>query len=172
MSRFVPVGHEAHDACFAEEASQMLASAGLRVTRPRRAVVELLERSPCPLDATAIHQQLRAQGIRVDRASVYRVLAVLEEHSLVHRVLSHGGYMACHPPAHVHLAGMGEPSDQSCHHHLLCRQCNKALEIHCDGLGTLMAAITRATGFAVERHALEVTGLCRECQVELARRAG
>lgn len=172
MSRFIPVGHEAHDACFAEEASQMLASAGLRVTRPRRAVVELLERSPAPVDAAAIHAQLRGQGIRVDRASVYRVLAVLEEQGLVHRVLTSGGYMACHPPAHVHLAGTGEPSDRSCHHHLVCRQCRKAVEIHCDGLQPLVAAIHRATGFAVERHTLEVSGLCRGCQAELAREPG
>lgn len=165
MSRFVPVWHEAHDACFAEEASHVLANAGLRVTRPRRAVVELLERSQRPLDAGAVHRQLTAQGIRIDRASVYRVLAVLEEQALVHRVLSTNGYMACHPPTHVHVYGPGEPADHSCHHHLVCRQCGRATEIHCDGLSDLLAHISRATGFRVESHALEVGGLCQACQL-------
>ncbi|MEW5855217.1 MAG: Fur family transcriptional regulator [Myxococcota bacterium] len=167
MSRFVPVGHEAHDACFAEEASQMLASAGLRVTRPRRAVVELLERSNAPLDPAAVHQQLKSQGIRVDRASVYRVLTVLEEHGLVHRMMTSGGYLACHPPAHVHLHAQEEPKDSSCHHHLICRNCRRAVEIHCDGLSDLVSEITRVTGFAVERHSLEVTGVCKQCQSEM-----
>jgi Fe2+ or Zn2+ uptake regulation protein len=164
MSRFVPVGHEAHDACFAEEASQVLAGAGLRVTRPRRAVVELLERTTTPLDAAAVHQKLRSQGVHVDRASVYRVLSVLEAQGLVHRVLSTSGFLACHPPAHIHLSGLPEPRDKNCHHHLLCRQCGRALEIHCDGLAPLLGAIAQTTGFSVEKHALEVTGRCRECQ--------
>mgnify|MGYP000658955036 CR=1 FL=1 len=165
MSRFVPVGHEAHDSCFAEEASQVLAAAGLRVTRPRRAVVELLERSQIPLDAAEVHKHLRDQGVSVDRASVYRVLSVLEEHGLVHRVLSTNGFMACHPPTHVHINGQTEPKDVSCHHHVVCRQCRRGYEIHCDGMEELLRAISGVTGFKVERHTLEVSGLCRECQV-------
>ncbi len=164
MSRFVPVGHEAHDACFAEEASQVLSGAGLRVTRPRRAVVELLERAQHPLDAADVHKELKLQGITIDRASVYRVLAVLEEQGLVHRVLSQPGYMACHPPAHVHLHAQGEPLDHSCHHHLICTRCKATREIHCDGMRPLMAAITDSMGFAVQGHSLEVRGLCRQCQ--------
>jgi Fe2+ or Zn2+ uptake regulation protein len=169
MSRFVPVGHEAHDDCFAEEASQILASAGLRVTRPRRAVVELLERSTEALDPAQVHAKLKEQGVRVDRASVYRVLTVLEDQRLVHRLVTTGGYMACHPPAHLHLALAEEPSDTSCHHHVVCRSCRKVREIHCDGLKALQESIARATGFVVERHVVELTGLCRECQVANAR---
>ena len=165
MSRFVPVGHEAHEACFAEEASQLLTLAGLRVTRPRRAVVELLERALEPLEAAAIHAQLKGSGISIDRASVYRVLAVLETHGLVHRLMGNGGYLACHLPRHLHVAGDEEPADQSCHHHVVCRRCHRAVEIHCDGLPTLVAAVALATGFRAERHALEVTGLCRNCQL-------
>lgn len=168
MSRFVPVGHEAHDACFAEEASQVLAGAGLRVTRPRRAVVELLERSREPLDAAQVHRELRSMGIHVDRASVYRVLSVLEEQGLVHRVLSTNGFMACHPPAHVHLGRQGEPPDASCHHHVMCRACHKTIEIHCDGMAELLAAVQASTGFKVERHALEIGGLCAACQAPKA----
>ncbi|MBI5498188.1 MAG: transcriptional repressor [Deltaproteobacteria bacterium] len=164
MGRFVPVHHEAHDDCFAEEASQVLAGNGLRVTRPRRAVVELLERSPRPMGAADIHQELRTQGIRIDRASVYRVLAVLEAQGLVHRVLSAQGYMACHPPTHLHLHGGTEPADHSCHHHLVCRACGRTLETHCDGLRGLIDTIVERTGFQVEGHVLEIVGTCRECR--------
>lgn len=164
MGRFVPVHHEAHDACFAEEASQVLAGAGLRVTRPRRAVVELLERAVQPLDPADIHRELAQQHIRIDRASVYRVLAVLETQGLVHRVLTAPGYVACHPPTHLHLGAGGEPRDRSCHHHLICRQCKRTLELHCDGLLALVGQITEATGFHVEAHSLEVTGVCRACR--------
>lgn len=164
MSRFVPVGHEAHDACFAEEASQVLAGAGLRVTRPRRAVVELLERASSPLDPAQVHKELTSQGVPIDRASVYRVLSVLEEQGLVHRVLSTQGYMACHPPTHLHLQHQGEPLDHSCHHHLICSRCQKTVEIHCDGLVSLVAAIQDGTGFKVQAHSLEVRGICRACQ--------
>lgn len=171
MSRFVPISHEPHDACFAEEAAHVLADAGLRVTRPRRAVVELLERTAHPMDPGEMHKTLTQQGIRIDRASVYRVLDVLREQGLVHHVLSTHGFVACHPPSHVHAHGQGEPADHSCHHHMLCKACGKALEVHCDGLSGLLEQLSQMTGFKVEGHTLEVAGTCRECQQAAAQAA-
>ena len=133
-------------------------------------MVELLEKSTEALDPIQIHGRLREQGVRVDRASVYRVLTVLEDHRLVHKLVTSGGYMACHPPTHLHLNTEGEPKDSSCHHHLVCRSCRTVREIHCDGLKDLVDSIGRATGFTVERHVVELSGLCRECQIENARR--
>ena len=80
---------------FSEQAANVLVGAGRKFTQPRREILGVLERAWQALDAPAIHLALRAQGSRVDRASVYRSLAVLEAERLVHRIQTAGGFIAC-----------------------------------------------------------------------------
>lgn len=138
---------------YADLALAALRSAGLRVTRPRRSVVELLERAERPLTAAGIHEALLRKRIDVDLASVYRTLAVLEQHSLIHRLLTVEGVVRCEP-------GFEEAA---CHHHTVCRKCGKVKEMSCDGALALRAKVQAATGFTADSHRLELTGLCLGC---------
>lgn len=138
---------------YADLALAALRSAGLRVTRPRRSVVELLERAERPLTAAGIHEALLCKRIDVDLASVYRTLAVLEQHSLIHRLLTVEGVVRCEP-------GFEEAA---CHHHTVCRQCGKVQETSCDGALALRAKVQASTGFTADSHRIELTGLCLGC---------
>lgn len=138
---------------YAAQAIDALRSAGLRITRPRRSIVELLERADRPLTAAGIHEQLKRRRIAIDLASVYRSLAILEEYRLIHRLASVEGVVRCEPGFEA----------SACHHHLVCRQCGAVREVECDGQIPLRARVEGAYGFHVEAHAVELTGLCRAC---------
>lgn len=138
---------------YASLAVDALRAAGLRITRPRRSVVELLERADRPLAAGAIHEALKRRRIAVDLASVYRSLAILERHGLVHRLTSVDGVVRCEPGFEA----------SACHHHLVCDRCGAVKEVACDGQAELRAAVRQAHGFRVEGHRVELTGLCSAC---------
>ncbi|WP_440975371.1 Fur family transcriptional regulator [Pseudoxanthomonas winnipegensis] len=77
-----------------------LQSAGLRLTAPRRALLELLAQQPVACDAMSLHQQLRGQGRRVSLGTVYRLLRVLEDRQLAIAIASPHGrtlWRLCQP---------------------------------------------------------------------------
>jgi len=49
-------------------------------------------------------------------------------------------------------------------HYLVCRLCGQVREFPCDGLDVLASSVEQQTGYRVEEHLLELTGLCPECQ--------
>lgn len=138
---------------YAEQAVAAMRTAGLRITRPRRSIVELLERSARPLTAGAIHEQLKRRRILVDLASVYRTLTVLEERGLIHRLATVEGVVRCEPGF----------EGSACHHHLVCSKCQSVREVRCDGLEALRRSIADESGYRIERHAVELVGLCPSC---------
>jgi len=136
---------------YTEEALAVLRSAGLNVTGPRRRMLTLLEESRVPMDAAAIRQALVERGIGIDLASVYRNLAVLERHRLVHRLATGNAYFRC------------ELSHARCHHHFICQKCGEVREFQCDGLPALHGALERRTGHRVLHHVVELVGVCDRC---------
>jgi Fur family ferric uptake transcriptional regulator len=139
---------------YAERALDALRASGLRITRPRRSVVELLERASGSSTAAAIHEALKKRRIAIDLASVYRTLAVLESRGLIHRLATVEGVVRCEP-------GFEE---SACHHHLVCVRCGTVREMACDGQLALRARVLRETGFAADAHKVELTGVCAPCQ--------
>ena len=136
---------------YADHALNCLQASGLRVTVPRRSVVELLSGSDTPLTASVMHAELQRRGTPVDQASIYRTLGLLEQHGLVHNVGDRGGYMRCEnsPGAAGHL-------------HLVCRRCNRvvALPLHQAPPGVHDAS---EAGFQVEHSRVELHGTCNDC---------
>src|SRR5579859_6977426 len=95
---------------WAEHAHAVLARAGLRRGGARERIIDLLAQEPCALSAVEIEDALRAEGGRIGRASIYRVLELLVEHGLVERVtVGHG------LSRFERILPSGEH-----HHHLVC----------------------------------------------------
>ncbi|MDW8069786.1 MAG: transcriptional repressor [Anaerolineae bacterium] len=132
---------------------ERLGGRGRRITRPRRVVMQILQKASCPLSPQEIH----AQGRRIHRSlglvSVYRSLQVLEQAGLVRRV---------HQPSRCDGYVLASPG----HHHLLiCRRCERAVEFPgAEDLSALVDQVERQTGFRVEDHLLQLIGLCAPCQ--------
>lgn len=125
-----------------------LRNSGLRVTPARRAVLDLLQTMRKPLTATEIIGLLRNQGF--DQATVYRTLTTLADQSLIRPISVKAGVMSYEAGSLPH------------HHHLVCERCGYVEDIH-DCMLTAMPS-PKASGFErVLDHALEFTGICRQC---------
>jgi Fe2+ or Zn2+ uptake regulation protein len=143
---------------YAASALDALRGAGLRITRPRRSVVELLEHTETALTAGAIHEALQRRRIPIDLASVYRTLAVLETQGLIRRLMTTEGVVRSEPGR----------DRAGCDHHVRCRRCGIVRAFACEGAHEIYRQAERQAGFSIETHALELVGLCDRCNASLA----
>jgi Fur family ferric uptake transcriptional regulator len=125
---------------------------GQRVTAERLALLDEIFTHHGHIDAEQLLASLRAGGVKISRATVYRNLDLLVECGLVHK---HRLGRSRHLYEHVH-AGQR-------HHHLVCAECGRVVEFLSPGIAALQTEICRAHGFAPGRHALQITGLCNVC---------
>ncbi len=131
--------------------AELLIGQGLRPTRQRLAVLSALAEEREDATAQEIHEALRKSGRRVGLATVYRTLAALSECGVVDE-LNHHPREACY-----RLCSDGH------HHHLVCSECHRVVELDCD-LDEWLAGQAAAHGFAVSGHQVEVTGTCADCR--------
>lgn len=54
--------------------------------------------------------------------------------------------------------------DKHNHHHLICSECGKIIEVKFDYLDELEKKINDEYGFLIKNHTLKFCGLCKECQ--------
>ena len=122
---------------------------GFRITRARRAVCEVLAAAPRDhLSAGDIYALI---GPDFDQSTVYRTLEALEEAGLVtHTHMGHGASI-------YHLAA------DAPHQHLVCSRCGATIDLDPTGIESLLAEITRRTGFVPDPAHFALSGLCREC---------
>ncbi|MBN9503631.1 MAG: hypothetical protein BGO01_20705 [Armatimonadetes bacterium 55-13] len=139
-----------HTQDFASLAMETLKKNGYKFTLPRHAVVSVLASLDVAVSAHELYAILQERGKRVDCVSVYRILEVLEELSLIYRIgiLDHRVYRRFNREAGFVLVN---------------RDTRKVLEL--DGLGpweTYFAARCAAHGVHFKRYVIEVevTGDC------------
>jgi Fe2+ or Zn2+ uptake regulation protein len=137
-------------------ATSRLRADGQRYTAGRRALVEALVGSSRPVTIP----QLLEQGEGLAQSSVYRNLAVLERAAVVHRIVTADDF------ARYELA---EDLTEHHHHHLICSRCGDVTDFTLpgpleQGLDDAAARVARRTGFAVDRHQLDLVGTCPTCQ--------
>jgi Fur family ferric uptake transcriptional regulator len=123
------------------------------ITGPRQAVLDVLRKHPHPLTIKEIRGAMPAD--RCDPATIYRVTHLLEQMGVVKRFDFGDG------AARFELIGEG---DDGHHHHLVCTQCTKVVEIEECALGKLDSRIAAATGFAAVTHRLEFFRICPLCR--------
>ncbi len=133
---------------------RQLAAQGFRITAARRAVMDVLLAASAPLEPQEICHKGRQACCSLGLVTVYRTLALLEEQGLVRRVHREAGchaYVSC-SPGHSHA--------------MLCRECGRTAEfLGTDDLKALIAQVEATTGYRVDDHLLQLSGLCPDCQV-------
>jgi Fur family ferric uptake transcriptional regulator len=125
---------------------------GLRSTRQRAAVLRALREEPNDATAQEIHAWLTSRGERIGLATVYRTLELLSSHGIVD-AMSHRRGELC-----FRLCGEGH------HHHLVCRECHRVIEIGDCELGGWLEGLAAEHRFKISGHTLEVTGVCERCR--------
>jgi Fur family transcriptional regulator, stress-responsive regulator len=129
----------------------LLRSSGLRVTRPRLAVLDVLTEGG-HLEVDEIARRTRARLDSVSTQAVYDVLGALSRAGLARRLEPAGS------PARFE-ARVGDN-----HHHIVCRGCGEIADVDC--VVGERPCLTPSTGHGFELDEAEVTfwGLCPACQ--------
>jgi len=138
---------------FVKYSIQVLRSKGYKVTRPRKEVLETVERASAPVSPYDISRIVQQRGKHLDQVTIYRVLDLLCSLNLVHKVLSRGGFVKC-----------GLLDEPGCHRFLVCRECGVLQEFTDEALCYQESQIARRMGFYPEHHLTESSGLCQRCR--------
>lgn len=125
----------------------------LPVTQQRQAVAEEVLFASTHLSVGDIEERLRARGVAVGKATVYRTLELLRDAGLIQEHDFGEGFKRYEPMV-----------AQSHHEHLICTECGKVVEFSSERLERMKALIAEEHGFRPHHHRLEIYGICRECQ--------
>lgn len=135
------------------EVERACAAQGLQLTAGRRGVLAILGRSPAPLGAYAIIDELaRDEGKPVAPPTVYRALEFFLEHGFLHKIESRNAYAPCEHVGHDHQGVL-----------LLCEKCGRSDEIDDEEVARLLRRAAERAGFTARRQTVELQGLCRDC---------
>jgi Fur family ferric uptake transcriptional regulator len=132
-----------------------LKQAGLKATRPRLMILQLLEDAEeRHLTAEGVYRSLLDAGEEVGLATVYRVLTQFEQAGLVKR---------------HHFDGeraFFELDENKHHDHMVCMRCGRVEEFVNDEIERLQQEVAAAHNFKLTEHRMELYGLCADCQAE------
>jgi Fur family peroxide stress response transcriptional regulator len=125
---------------------------GRGLTRQRRVVLGVIERSDEHLTAVEIHEAARREMPRLSFATVYNSLKFLKGAGLV-REVSFG-------------SGGASRFDrvETRHDHALCTVCDRLVDFDLEETAAIMRAAARRTRFKPEAISLTLTGVCPDCR--------
>jgi len=139
----------------------VLVDRGLRRTRPREVVLEVVRGTDSHPTAEQVHTLVRRRLPRVSLGTVYRNLRRLVEAGLVKEL----------PGPHARFDG-----NVTEHHHFTCTACGRIVDV----AGALAAAPARAlsarvaalTGLGITHQRIQFYGRCGPCRSRTPRRRG
>jgi len=124
---------------------EVLKQAGLKLTRPRKEILNALQKAEYPLRMKDIHKRSRNKA---DLASVYRTIHLFQKLGIVREVPLGEGYQR------YELVGEGKH-----HHYILCVECGKLEDIDI----CLLDRVEKMTNFKILSHSMEFQGICLRC---------
>ncbi|MBF4633624.1 transcriptional repressor [Agreia pratensis] len=126
-------------------------SVGLKVTEPRVAVLDVIEREP-HIDAERIFQSIRTSLPGTSVQAVHGVLAAFSQAGLLRRI----------EPAHSPALYERRVDDN--HHHIVCSACGAVEDVDCAVGHSPCLVPSSASGFQVQSAEVNFWGLCPNCQ--------
>ena len=132
------------------DSERRLREAGLRVTRPRLAVLAAVEAHP-HADTDTIIGAVRAELPAVSHQAVYDVLRALSTAGLVRRIQPAGSVAR-------YESRVGDN-----HHHVVCRSCGTIGDVDCAVGHTPCLTASDDHGFAIDEAEVTYWGTCPAC---------
>ncbi|GAA2707744.1 Fur family transcriptional regulator [Actinoplanes palleronii] len=130
---------------------ELLRTHGLRVTRPRLAVLGVLSGGG-HLEVDEIARQVRARLDSVSTQAVYDVLGALSRAGLARRI----------EPAGSSARYEARTGDN--HHHIVCRGCGAIADVDCTVGERPCLTPAESHGFTLDEAEVTFWGLCPACQ--------
>lgn len=122
-----------------------------RVTAQRQKIREAIAGESAFLSAQALHEKLSRKGEKIGLATVYRTLGAMAETGEIDSIRQGNEvlYRACATHSH--------------HHHIVCRQCGRTVEISEEIVEKWAHQVAAQAGFSDISHTIEILGLCPQC---------
>jgi len=128
---------------------------GIRLTKQRKILLEIIDQSGAHLDAEKLYQLATERDPKLNRVTVYRTLKLLKESGLVDEL----DLMHFEGDQHYYETRMKQE-----HAHVICLQCGRIEEYFGEPLRAMRQQIQESLGFEIVAARTEVGGYCPHCQ--------
>jgi len=132
---------------------ELLNRTGIKSTRHRNAILELLDESEFPLTAEQLFMSLRDKTASIDLSTVYRTLDTFASKNLIVKSNRVDDGKALY-----------ELNHNEHKHHILCVGCHKLISIEDCPIGELKQTLKNKIDFDITGHKLEIYGYCHDCK--------
>jgi Fe2+ or Zn2+ uptake regulation protein len=119
-------------------------------TRQRQAILNLIQQADEHLTAAQVYERVRQVLPTIGFATVYRNLNAMAEEGVV-RVIRVGD-----------VSQYDRRTER--HDHVVCRRCGKVADVQLPVPAETLAAAAAETGFRIDEHHTELSGLCPGCR--------
>lgn len=139
---------------------QILSDHGYKTTSQRSLIFEILkENENQHLSTEDVYELIKNVNPNIGIATIYRTLQLFEEIGLVYK---HNFDDGCsrYEILSSHDNGVHQ------HHHLLCNNCGKIIEVKEDLMNSLEEIIEKQYNFEILNHVVKFTGICSQCRYE------
>ena len=129
---------------------------GVRLTRQRQILLDLIDQSGAHLDAESLYLLAHEKDPKLNRVTVYRTLKLLKEGGLVDELdlMHHSG------DQHYYETRLKQE-----HAHIICLRCGKVEEFYGEPLQKLRRQVESHLGFQILIARTEIGGYCSHCQM-------
>jgi Fe2+ or Zn2+ uptake regulation protein len=132
-----------------------LKGSGVRLTRQRQVLLEVMDQAEQHLSADAILERAQKIDPNIHRVTVYRTLEMLKRRGLLDEL------DLLHIHGHRHYYESHGPRD---HIHVACLRCGKVREVESDLYEQMKRQIERDTGIKITVTRTEIGGYCPACR--------
>ena len=130
----------------------LLRREGYRMTLQRQLVLDAVCEAGGHAAPEQIYEIVQRSSDAINRTTVYRTLALLQDLKVVNAITTDGGHQKY------------EISGPQPHHHLICRNCGENIEIPHRLLLPFLDQVHEKYGFIVDTAHLSLQGQCRSCR--------
>jgi len=136
-----------------------LNNGGYKITNQRKTIYEILiDNMGEHLNPEEIYELVKNKDPEIGIATVYRTTKLFEEVGILNKIIFNDG---C---TRYEIAQFED--DSHSHHHLLCTNCRRIIEVKMDLLNELEELIEKEYDFEIHNHSLKFYGLCKDCKKE------
>ena len=139
----------------ANEFRTLCDDAGIAVTHQRQVVYQVLKGMHGHPSPEEVYAEVKVSIPSISLATVYKTIHLFIESGVFHEVSLHHGSLR--------VETNGRP-----HHHLVCTSCKSVSDIDADELDIGGKAGKLPGGFLIQRYAVDVLGVCADCQKSLS----
>ena len=132
-----------------------LVARGFRITTQRSVLIGVIQDAARHLNACELLSLAQKQDPKIDRATVYRTIALLKKLGLIDEL----DLMHLEGEKHYYEAKTSRD-----HCHIACLECGAIVEYTSSSFEKLKAEIAKESGFEIRVARLELGGFCQRCR--------